>query len=96
MKFGLLIIFLVMILTSCVGSDLTPSDTDPEADLASGSDGSEGSAIVGKTKTEIATGNEDIDDDSVNDSEDNCPTVTNADQSDSDGDGIGDACQTSF
>jgi len=34
----------------------------------------------------------DSDGDGVPDSEDNCPTVANADQADADGDGIGDAC----
>lgn len=36
----------------------------------------------------------DTDEDGKCDSEDNCPAVANADQKDSDGDGIGDACET--
>jgi hypothetical protein len=36
----------------------------------------------------------DADDDGVNDEVDNCPAVANADQSDLDGDGIGDACDS--
>jgi len=35
---------------------------------------------------------EDLDDDGIADSEDNCPTVSNPDQVDTDSDGMGDAC----
>lgn len=37
---------------------------------------------------------EDTDDDAVADNSDNCPAVSNADQTDTDGDGVGDACDT--
>lgn len=39
--------------------------------------------------------NADADSDGVEDSADNCPAVANADQLDTDSDGIGDACETS-
>lgn len=39
-------------------------------------------------------GTEDSDGDSVGDSLDNCPTVSNSDQADEDGDGVGDACES--
>jgi hypothetical protein len=34
----------------------------------------------------------DLDNDSITDQEDNCPTIPNGDQNDADGDGIGDSC----
>jgi hypothetical protein len=36
----------------------------------------------------------DDDNDGISDGEDNCPTVSNSNQADSDGNGIGDACDT--
>lgn len=41
----------------------------------------------------IARGFVDADDDGLFDYEDNCPTVVNAQQTDTDGDGLGDACE---
>ncbi len=40
-----------------------------------------------------APDSDDLDEDGVSDESDNCPSVVNADQSDVNGDGIGDACQ---
>jgi hypothetical protein len=36
--------------------------------------------------------NRDFDDDGIQDDKDNCPNIANADQTDSDADNIGDAC----
>ena len=53
----------------------------------------DGSFIVDGAKQETGTGlPEDIDHDSIDDASDNCPTVSNQDQADEDGDGIGNAC----
>lgn len=53
----------------------------------------EGSYVVDALKHEGNEGAiEDIDHDSISDASDNCPTVTNQDQADEDGDGIGNAC----
>ena len=38
--------------------------------------------------------NRDRDNDGIQDNKDNCPDVQNADQSDTDGDGFGDACDS--
>jgi hypothetical protein len=43
----------------------------------------------------VPTGVDDMDDDGIKDLSDNCPLVANPDQKDSDGDGIGDACEPS-
>ena len=52
-----------------------------------------GPTIVQNTKVETSAGPvEDTDHDSIVDENDNCPTVSNADQADQDGDGLGDAC----
>lgn len=48
--------------------------------------------LIYETSKFDPTGNADTDADGVKDSEDNCPLVANADQKDTDGDGIGDVC----
>jgi hypothetical protein len=59
---------------------------------------SEGELFMGQQLADffgMGEGNtEDSDGDSVNDNLDNCPTVSNRDQADTDGDGIGDACDS--
>jgi hypothetical protein len=48
--------------------------------------------LAGATFTEVVSGVADADDDAVADASDNCRTVFNPDQTDTDGDAIGDAC----
>ncbi|AOW20936.1 hypothetical protein LPB138_09740 [Urechidicola croceus] len=57
-------------------------------DVANGDGGSLNSWTVFTCGSPI----EDLDGDGVLDSDDNCPSVANADQADNDGDGIGDVC----
>jgi hypothetical protein len=61
-------------------------------------------ALVGNTYYELApntahlscSGQEDTDGDGIPDDQDNCPDTPNADQADSDGDGVGDMCDGDF
>ena len=46
----------------------------------------------GPTSVDVTVNEADADADGVRDSSDNCPNVANSDQKDTDGDGIGDAC----
>ncbi|WP_026223255.1 thrombospondin type 3 repeat-containing protein [Methylosarcina fibrata] len=59
---------------------------------------SEGELFMGQQLADffgMGEGNsEDSDGDSVNDNLDNCPTVSNPDQADTDDDGVGDACES--
>ena len=48
----------------------------------------------GRLDVSVSSTDNDSDDDGVPDNDDNCPNVSNADQTDSDHDGIGDACDT--
>jgi hypothetical protein len=55
-----------------------------------------GEYVIGSASTAASFGaGGDIENDGVPDWHDNCPTVSNADQTDSDGDGVGDACDVS-
>jgi len=47
-----------------------------------------------KMEAVIVEGIADTDGDEVMDSEDNCPDISNPDQADTDGDGMGDACDS--
>ena len=53
-------------------------------------------AFMGLNAVKVDVGIEDSDGDGYPDDEDNCPDVANPDQSDFDGDGIGDACDEEY
>jgi|GEM_PF-5923436 len=72
-------------LFAAVKSDRAP-DEDEENDFATTRNG------LSITVTNPATGNGDQDGDGVQDNVDNCRTTPNRDQLDTDGDGLGDAC----
>ncbi|MDO9261576.1 MAG: thrombospondin type 3 repeat-containing protein [Flavobacteriaceae bacterium] len=52
----------------------------------------DGGALLNWTLTICGVSRADADNDGIEDSRDNCPTVANNDQKDTDGDGMGDAC----
>ena len=91
--FSALMLSLLMAACNQIGEpdqDLSGEEIATELAQAPSADGS---FIVDGTKQDAVTGlAEDIDHDSVDDASDNCPTVSNQDQADEDGDGIGNAC----
>ena len=50
--------------------------------------------LLGAIKDPAIGGYNDSDGDVIPDDEDNCPTISNPDQTDTNGDGIGDVCDT--
>ena len=79
-------------------NDLTNLD-DPSSQKAIGTElagsssaGENGTVVDGTKNSENSKSVDDIDGDSIPDDKDNCPTVYNPDQVDTDQDGIGDAC----
>lgn len=80
-------VLLSLSLSACTGAEIDESGAIFPASSDQGQEGQ----IVGKIKT--ADGEDDLDHDLIPDSQDNCPSLENPDQADSDQDGIGDACQ---
>lgn len=93
----LMIALIIPVLSSaCLGTeDSTPGDPENFAIQLANESGTEETQIVNGMKLN-ATKPDDIDLDSIPDESDNCPTISNPDQIDSNADGIGDACVESI
>lgn len=86
MKRGLLILSVVTCIsfvTACTGSD----DSGDESEI-------ELSQIINETKLSPAPSVDDLDLDGITDDQDNCPSLFNPDQGDTDQDGIGNFCDS--
>lgn len=86
-----------LLMTSCTGSEEELEDI--EIELASDNPSlepppdREDGEVVQRTKTlSTIVNSDDLDLDHISDSEDNCPTLFNPDQEDTDDDGVGEAC----
>ena len=95
-KFYLLVVLAVLIVFPACSDQTSDDQGDQDIELAgSSTDPADAQEVVDGVK--IGTTSEpvgdDLDRDQIADEVDNCPTVQNTDQRDSDGDGVGDACQ---
>jgi len=80
------------------GCGVSDADTDGDGtiDVFDGCPNDPNKIEPGTTGCGTLEPGEDIDDDGIQNSIDNCPTVPNGDQKDSDVDGVGDACDVIF
>src|SRR5262249_25002336 len=71
------------------------SSVSSAAHSACGKPDKDGDHLTGSQEQALGTNpkSDDTDDDGVPDDEDNCPTVSNPDQTDTDGDVVADACE---
>jgi len=96
----LLLIFLLVLVSGCnLGvegpTDEVKSEQDPNSEeVEPPSDGENGGPNPNPSESSdlVLDGNLDFDGDAILNDADNCPSLSNADQTDTDGDGIGDAC----
>ncbi len=87
------LITIPLLATACSDSSNQGSEDIPTELAQTGEHIVEGTKNETVTQAAAVVQTDDIDHDSIPDETDNCPTVANTDQKDSDGNGIGDACE---
>ena len=78
-----------------IGSDPTDADTDDDG-ITDANEDTDDDGLTDGDEEQAGTDPTDVDsdDDGVEDGSDDCPAVTNVDQSDTDGNGVGDVCES--
>lgn len=83
--------FFLVSICACGGTeDVLENHVSDSIEMAGSPVAPDSAHIVNGLKTKVA--GDDIDEDLILDTQDNCPTIPNPSQTDSNSDGIGDAC----
>ena len=95
-RFLLAVPLLALFLVSCNDTDTfgnPAGEQDFPVEIVNDAPGSDGQIVSGTKTQEGLDMRDDVDGDLISDENDNCPTVSNPYQEDTDDNGIGDACQ---